>query len=43
MNDGRLLREHRNGIVSNIATVGIVLLTLLLFVVSIPLAFKGGS
>ena len=43
MNDGRLLREHRNGIISNIAAVCIVLLTLVLFIVSIPLAFKGGS
>jgi NRAMP (natural resistance-associated macrophage protein)-like metal ion transporter len=43
MNDGKLLGEHRNGIISNIATVAIVLLTLVLFVVSIPLAFKGGS
>jgi Mn2+/Fe2+ NRAMP family transporter len=43
MNDGKLLREHRNGIISNVATVCIVLLTLVLFVVSIPLAFMGGS
>ena len=43
MNDKQLLREHRNGIISNAATIGIVLLTLVLFVVSIPLAVIGGS
>jgi Mn2+/Fe2+ NRAMP family transporter len=43
MNDKQRLREHRNGIISNAATVVIVLLTLVLFVVSIPLAVVGGS
>ena len=43
MNDKHLLQEHRNGIISNAATVAIVLLTLVLFVVSIPLAVIGGS
>jgi NRAMP (natural resistance-associated macrophage protein)-like metal ion transporter len=43
MNDRKLLREHTNGFISNAATVGIVALTLVLFVVSIPLAFLGGS
>ncbi|HEY8133608.1 MAG TPA: divalent metal cation transporter [Thermoanaerobaculia bacterium] len=43
MNDRKLLREAANGFISNFATVGIVLLTLVLAVVSIPLAFLGGS
>jgi NRAMP (natural resistance-associated macrophage protein)-like metal ion transporter len=43
MNDRKLLREHANGLISNIAAAGIVLLTLVLAVVSIPLAFKGAS
>jgi Mn2+/Fe2+ NRAMP family transporter len=43
MNDKQRLQEHRNGIISNAATVFIVLLTLVLFVVSIPLAVVGGS
>ena len=43
MNDRKLLREAANGFISNFATVGIVLLTLVLAVISIPLAFLGGS
>ena len=43
MNDKKLLGEHCNGFISNFAAVGIVLLTLVLFVVSIPLAIVGGS
>ncbi|PYQ35267.1 MAG: hypothetical protein DMF57_03615 [Acidobacteria bacterium] len=43
MNDRTLLREHANGVISNVVTVGIVLLTLVLAVVSIPLMIVGGS
>jgi Mn2+/Fe2+ NRAMP family transporter len=43
MNDRKLLREHCNGIISNVAAAAIVLLTIILTVVSVPLAFMGGS
>ena len=43
MNDRKLLGKKANGIISNVVTFGIVVLTLVLFVVSIPLAFMGGS
>jgi hypothetical protein len=43
MNDRKLLREHANGVFSNIVTAGIIILTLVLAVVSIPLAIVGGS
>ena len=43
MNDRTLLREHANGVISNVVTVGIVLLTLVLAVVSIPLMIVGRS
>ena len=43
MNDRKLLGEHGNGFFSNAAATGIVLLTLVLAVVSIPLALVGGS
>jgi Mn2+/Fe2+ NRAMP family transporter len=42
MNDRRLLREHANGPFMNVATIGIVLVSLVLFVVSIPLLVRGG-
>lgn len=41
MNDRPLLGEHVNGIFSNIVTLGIVVLTLVVAVASIPLAFVG--
>lgn len=43
MNDRKLLGKHANGFVSNAVTAGVVVLTLILAVVSIPLAFLGGS
>jgi Mn2+/Fe2+ NRAMP family transporter len=43
MNDAKILKEHKNGWISNGMTVLIVLLSLLLAVVSIPLALKGGG
>jgi Mn2+/Fe2+ NRAMP family transporter len=43
MNDRKLLRDACNGIISNTATIAIVLLSLVLAVVTIPLAFLGGS
>jgi len=43
MNDREVLRDASNGIISNVATVGIVIMALILTVVSIPLAFLGGS
>ena len=43
MNDRRLLREHTNGVLSNVVTVFIVVLAGVLAVVSIPLAVLGGS
>jgi Mn2+/Fe2+ NRAMP family transporter len=43
MNDKKLLRDASNGFISNIATVAIVILALVLAVVSIPLTFVGGS
>jgi Mn2+/Fe2+ NRAMP family transporter len=43
MNDRKLLRDACNGIISNAATIAIVLLSLVLAVVTIPLAILGGS
>ncbi|HYU36102.1 MAG TPA: Nramp family divalent metal transporter [Thermoanaerobaculia bacterium] len=43
MNDGKLLREHRNGWLSNAVILFIVILSFVLAVVSIPLAIRGGS
>jgi NRAMP (natural resistance-associated macrophage protein)-like metal ion transporter len=43
MNDKKLLGKYANGIISNVVTAAIVVLTLVLCVVSIPLAFIGGS
>jgi Mn2+/Fe2+ NRAMP family transporter len=42
MNDRRLLREHANGLFTNVATVAIVLISVVLFLVSIPLLVRGG-
>lgn len=43
MNDRELLGKHANGMISNVVTAGVVVLTLILAVVSIPLAIIGGS
>jgi Mn2+/Fe2+ NRAMP family transporter len=43
MNDRKVLREHTNGWISNAVTVVVVILSLVLAVVSIPLAVTGGS
>jgi Mn2+/Fe2+ NRAMP family transporter len=43
MNDRKLLRDRCNGIFSNVATLAIVFLALVLAVVSIPLTLLGGS
>jgi Mn2+/Fe2+ NRAMP family transporter len=43
MNDRKLLREHRNGWLSNAVVVGVVALSVVLAVVSVPLAVLGGS
>ncbi|HJT17104.1 MAG TPA: divalent metal cation transporter [Thermoanaerobaculia bacterium] len=43
MNDKKLLRDASNGIISNIAAATIVVLTIVLAIVSIPLAVVGGS
>ena len=43
MNDRKLLKEHRNGWISNAVTLLVVLLSIVLAVVSIPLLIKGGS
>jgi Mn2+/Fe2+ NRAMP family transporter len=43
MNDRKLLKEHRNGWISNAVTLAVVLLSIVLAVVSIPLLIKGGS
>lgn len=42
MNDRRLLRQFGNGIVTNAAAAIIVLISIVLFLVSIPLLIKGG-
>jgi Mn2+/Fe2+ NRAMP family transporter len=41
MNDGAIMGEHRNGIISNIATALIAILALVLFAVSFPLLVLG--
>ena len=41
MNDRRFLGRHRNGWLANGAMLAIVLMALVLFVVSIPLAITG--
>jgi Mn2+/Fe2+ NRAMP family transporter len=43
MNDRKLLKQHANGWVSNTIAVIVLLLSLVLTVVSIPLAFLGGG
>jgi Mn2+/Fe2+ NRAMP family transporter len=43
MNDRKLLKEHANGWISNTVAVIVLLLSLVLTVVSIPLAFLGGA
>jgi len=43
MNDRKLLHDAANGAISNVAAAAIVVLTLVLAVVSIPLAVVGGS
>ncbi|MFL6260972.1 MAG: NRAMP family divalent metal transporter [Thermoanaerobaculia bacterium] len=43
MNDRKLLKEHRNGWISNAVTLLVVVLSIVLAVVSIPLLIKGGS
>ncbi|HEY4562396.1 MAG TPA: divalent metal cation transporter [Thermoanaerobaculia bacterium] len=43
MNDRKLLKEHRNGWISNAVTLLVVLLSIVLAIVSIPLLIKGGS
>jgi Mn2+/Fe2+ NRAMP family transporter len=43
MNDRKLLKEHRNGWISNAVTLLVVVLSIVLAVVSIPLLVKGGS
>jgi Mn2+/Fe2+ NRAMP family transporter len=42
MNDGHILRGQTNGVLGNAAVVGIVALSAVLFVVSIPLVILGG-
>jgi len=43
MNDRHLLRDAANGFISNLAAAVIVVITIVLAIVSIPLAFIGGS
>ena len=43
MNDGKLLRQHKNGLLSNTVVVFVVLLSFVLAVVSIPLMIAGRS
>jgi Mn2+/Fe2+ NRAMP family transporter len=43
MNDRKLLKEHANGWISNSVAVVVLLLSLVLMVVSIPLALLGGG
>ncbi|HKH43661.1 MAG TPA: divalent metal cation transporter [Thermoanaerobaculia bacterium] len=43
MNDRKLLKEHANGWISNTVAVVVLLLSLVLMVVSIPLALLGGG
>ena len=42
MNDGRILGKHTNGVITNTATIAIIVISVVLFVVSIPLVFLGG-
>lgn len=43
MNDSRMLRQFHNGMLSNAATAIIVIISLVLFVVSLPLLIAGGG
>jgi Mn2+/Fe2+ NRAMP family transporter len=43
MNDGKLLKEHKNGWFSNAIAVLVLVLSIVLTLVSIPLAFLGGG
>jgi Mn2+/Fe2+ NRAMP family transporter len=43
MNDGKLLKEHKNGWISNAIAVVVLVLSIVLTLVSIPLAFLGGG
>jgi Mn2+/Fe2+ NRAMP family transporter len=43
MNDRKLLKEHSNGWISNTVAVIVLLLSIVLTIVSIPLAFLGGG
>jgi len=43
MNDRKLLKEHSNGWISNTIAVVVLLLSMVLTLVSIPLAFLGGG
>jgi Mn2+/Fe2+ NRAMP family transporter len=43
MNDRKLLKEHSNGWISNTIAVIVLLLSIVLTIVSIPLAFLGGG
>lgn len=43
MNDRKLLKEHRNGWISNTVTLVVVVLSIVLAIVSIPLLIQGGS
>jgi Mn2+/Fe2+ NRAMP family transporter len=43
MNDGTLVREHRNGWFSNVALVLIALVSVVAFVAAFPLIILGGS
>ena len=42
MNDGQILGKHTNGVIANAATIAIIVISVVLFVVSIPLVFLGG-
>jgi Mn2+/Fe2+ NRAMP family transporter len=43
MNDEKILKKNKNGLISNVVTVIVVLLSLVLAVVSIPLVLAGGG
>jgi Mn2+/Fe2+ NRAMP family transporter len=42
MNDGRILHQHTNGVITNAATLVIIAIAVVLFLVSIPLVVLGG-
>jgi Mn2+/Fe2+ NRAMP family transporter len=43
MNDGHLMRQFKNGFLTNGATAVIVIISFVLFLVSIPLLIMGGG